>query len=119
MYQNVYFDNKKQLFHIWDDENGYYTLPYKKYAYVKDRAGTHISLYGDKLRKVYRFETDMPNLFESDVPPETRILVDQYADSEEMSTGHRIMTIDIEVEVTDGFPYPEDANDKILSLIHI
>jgi ADP-heptose:LPS heptosyltransferase len=29
MYQNVYFDNKKQLFHIWDDENGYYTLPEK------------------------------------------------------------------------------------------
>ena len=46
----------------------------------------------------------MPNLFESDVPPETRILVDQYTDSEEMSTGHRIMTIDIEVEVTDGIP---------------
>ena len=52
MYQNVYFDNKKQLFHIWDDESGYYTLPHKKYAYVKDRAGTHISLYGDKLKKV-------------------------------------------------------------------
>ena len=26
------------------------------------------------------------------------------------------MNIDIEVEVTDGFPYPEDANDKITSI---
>ena len=116
MYQNCYFDNKKQTVHIWDDEKGYFTLPYKRYAYVKDRAGTHISLYGDRLRKVHRFEPDTPNLFESDVPPETRTLVDQYADSEEMSTGHRILTIDIEVEITDGFPYPEDANDKITAI---
>ena len=55
MYQNIYYDNKKQTVHIWDDETGYFTLPYKKYAYVKDRAGVHISLYGDKLKKVYSF----------------------------------------------------------------
>ena len=85
MYQNCYFDNKKQTVHIWDDEKGYFTLPYKRYAYVKDRNGHHISLYGDRLRKVYRFEPDTPNLFESDVPPETRTLVDQYTESEELS----------------------------------
>ena len=66
MYQNCYFDNKKQTVHIWDDEKGYFTLPYKRYAYVKDRNGHHISLYGDRLRKVYRFEPDTPNLFESE-----------------------------------------------------
>ena len=116
MYQNCYFDNKKQTVHIWDDEKGYFTMPYKRYAYLKDRNGHHISLYGDRLRKVYRFEPDTPKLFESDVPPETRTLVDQYPESEELSTGHRILTIDIEVEVTDGFPYPEDANDKITAI---
>ena len=73
-------------------------------------------MYGDKLKKVYRFDPETPNLFESDVPPETRVLVDNYADSEELSNGHRIMTIDIEVEVTDGFPYPEDSKDKITAI---
>ena len=116
MYQNIYFDIKKQQSHIWDDEKGYFVLPYKRYAYVKDRAGTHVSLYGDKLRKVYKFQPDTPNLFESDVPPETRVLVDQYGDSEEMSVNHNIMIIDIEVEVTEGFPMPEDANNKITSI---
>ena len=116
MYQNIYYDNKTQTVHIWDDKTGYFTLPYKKYAYIKDRAGTNISLYGDKLKKVYRFDPETPNLWESDVPPETRMLVDNYADSEELSTGHRIMTIDIEVEVTDGFPYPEDSKDKITAI---
>jgi len=116
MYQNIYFDIKKQQVHIWDDEKGYYVIPYKRYAYVRDRAGTHVSLYGDRLRKVYKFEPTTPNLFESDVPPETRTLVDQYTDSEELSKGHNIMNIDIEVEVTEGFPMPEDANNKITSI---
>ena len=116
MYQNIYFDIKTQKVHIWDDEKGYYVMPYKRYAYIKDRSGTHVSLYGDKLRKVFKFDAETPNLFESDVPPETRVLVDQYKDSEELSTNHNIMMIDIEVEVTDGFPMPEDANNRITSI---
>ena len=116
MYQNIYFENKNQKIHIWDDEKGYFVMPYKRYAYIKDRGGAHISLYGDKLKKVFRYDADTPNLFESDVPPETRTLVDQYTDSEELSTGHKIMTIDIEVEVTDGFPDVKEATDKITSI---
>ena len=116
MYQNLFYDAKKQKVHIWDDVSGYYTIPYKRYAYVRDRSGTHVSLYGDKLRKVFKFNAETPNLFESDVPPETRVLVDIYKDSEELSTNHNIMMIDIEVEVTEGFPYPEDANNKITSI---
>ena len=116
MYQNIYFDIKKQQSHIWDDEKGYFVIPYKRYAYVRDRSGSHVSLYGDKLRKVFKFDADTPNLFESDVPPETRVLVDQYGDSEELSNNHNIMMIDIEVEVTEGFPMPEDANNKITSI---
>ena len=116
MYQNLYYDRQKAKVHIWDDELGYYTLPYKRYAYVKDRAGTHISLYGDKLRKVFKFDSETPNLFESDVPPETRVLVDQYPDSEDLSKNHKIMMIDIEVEVTEGFPEPTEAKNKITSI---
>ena len=116
MYQNIYFDIKKQHSHIWDDEKGYFVIPFKRYAYIRDRNGSHVSLYGDKLRKVFKFDADTPNLFESDVPPETRVLVDQYTDSEELSINHNIMMIDIEVEVTEGFPMPEDANNKITSI---
>ena len=104
MYQNLYYENKKRRVHIWDDELGYYTIPYKPYDYVKDRNGQHISLYGDKLKKITQFNPNTPNLFESDVPVETRVLVDKYAESEELSNNHRLMNIDIEVEVTDGFP---------------
>ena len=90
--------------HIWDDKFGHQTFRYKKYAYVKNRAGTFISLYGDRLKRITGWEKDQPELFESDVNPEIRVLVDNYTDSDDVSEGHRTMIFDIEVEVTDGFP---------------
>ena len=116
MYQNIFYDNFKNKIHIWDDEKGYLVLPYKKYAYVKDSYGTYVSLYGDKLKKVYKFDKKTKNLWESDVNPETRTLVDMYTDSDDLSTNIRIGVIDIEVEVTQGFPSVETADNKITAI---
>ena len=102
--------------HIWDDKFGHQTFRYKKYAYVKNRAGTFTSLYGDKLKKINTWEKDQPELFESDVNPEIRVLVDNYTNSDDVSVGHRTMIFDIEVEVTDGFPDPKKAANKITSI---
>ena len=96
MYQNIYFDGR--MIHIWDDKLGYRKTPYKRYAYIKDPYGSHVSLYGDKLKKLYRWSKDTVGLYESDVNPETRTLVDVYTDSDELSVGHKVMYIDIEVE---------------------
>ena len=102
--------------HIWDDKFGHQTFRYKKYSYVKNRAGTFTSLYGDKLKKINTWEKDQPELFESDVNPEIRVLVDNYTNSDDVSVGHRTMIFDIEVEVTDGFPDPKKAANKITSI---
>jgi len=83
---------------------------------VKDNYGTHVSLYGDRLKKIYKWEKGLKGLHESDINPETRTLIDMYTNSEEPSTGHRIMIIDIEVEVTEGFPSPQKAENKITSI---
>jgi len=116
LYQAVYYDNFKKKVHIWDDKKGHVVVPYKRYAYVKDSYGTHVSLYGDKLKKIYKWDKDQEGLFESDVNPETRTLIDTYTDSEEMSNGHKVMIIDIEVEVIRGFPNPRKAPNKITSI---
>ena len=102
--------------HIWDDKFGHQTFRYKKYAYVKHRAGTFISLYGDKLKRINKWDKEQPELFESDVNPEIRVLVDNYTDSDDVSEGHRVMIFDIEVEVTDGFPDINKAENKITSI---
>ncbi len=102
--------------HLWDDKKGYLIIPYKKYAYVKNTNGQHVSLYGDRVKKVFNYDKDDPTLHESDVPPTTRFLVDQYTDSDEVSDGHRKVFFDIEVEVTDGFPDVMKANNVITSI---
>ena len=121
MYQNIYVKRTKTSseVHLWDDKTGYTKFQYKPYAYLKSPSGTYRSLYGDKLKKV-NFWTgdDLKNkrVFESDVPIETRTLVDMYTDSEEPSVGHREVFFDIECEVTDGFPDPQRAENKITAI---
>jgi len=116
LYQSIWFDNYKKKFHLWDDKNGYHVIPYKPYAYVKHSGGTHVSLYGDRLKKVFDFDKEDPHLFESDVPPTTRFLIDQYGNSDDVSEGHRLVFIDIEVEVTEGFPDVSKAQNAITAI---
>jgi len=116
LYQNIFFDIKKMKMHLWDDLKGHLEIPFRKYAYVKDSNGQHVSLYGDRLKRVTQYDKEDPTLHESDVPPMTRFLVDQYGDSDEASTGHRVMFFDIEVEVTEGFPDVQKAQNPITSI---
>jgi DNA polymerase elongation subunit (family B) len=122
MYQNIYIEKPQQgkpIVHIWDDKKGYQKLQFTPYAYQKSQTGQYRSLYGDKLKKV-KFWTgedlQKGDIFESDVPLETRVLVDMYGDSDEQSEGHREVFFDIEVEVKDGFPEPNTAKNRITAI---
>ena len=121
MYQNIYVKRTKTSseVHLWDDKTGYSKFQYKSYAYLKSQSGTYRSLYGDKLKKVNFWSgDDLQNgrVFESDIPIETRTLVDMYTDSDEPSVGHREVYFDIEVEVKDGFPDASRADNKITAI---
>jgi len=116
MYQNVYYQREKNLVHLWDDKVGYQTFQYRAYAYQKDQYGDSITMYGDKVSKVTKFQKDDPNLFEADVPETTRILVDAYYDSDIPSEGHVVMTFDIEVEMITGLPNTEKAENEITAI---
>ena len=121
MYQNIFVKrmSKGCEVHIWDDTTGYQKFNYKPYAYLKSPSGTYRSLYGDKLKKVtFWTQEDLQSgkVFESDVPLETKILVDKYGNSDEPSKGHKELLFDIEVEVTDGFPDPSKAENKITAI---
>ena len=116
MYQNVYYQREKNLIHLWDDTRGYSAFPYTRYAYERAQKGEYESIYGDKLTKIYKFSKDDPDLFESDVPETTRALVDLYSDSDDPSTGHVILTYDIECEMTSGLPNPEEATNELTSI---
>ena len=115
-YQNIYYQREKNLIHLWDDKQGYRSFPYTRYAYERAENGEARSIYGDKLTKIYKFSKDDPNLFESDVPETTRALVDLYSESDDPSTGHVVLTYDIECEMTSGLPNPEEAKNELTSI---
>ena len=116
MYQNIYYDRRVNKMHVWDDKFGHQTFRYKKYAYTKSKVGTYISLYGDKLKRINKWDKEQSDLFESDVNPEIRVLVDNYTESDDVSTGHKTMIFDIEVEVTIGFPDVNKAENRITAI---
>lgn len=122
MYQNIFITRKTDTApataYVWDDSHGLLSFPYSdfQYAYKADPKGQYTSLYGQKLKKVKNPKFDETGLFESDVPRETRVLTDMYLDSDELSTGHRILCSDIEVDSTHGFATTDTAENEITAI---
>lgn len=122
MYQNIFVtsksDHEESMIYLWDDEKGLIVSPFKEfnYAYKRHPKGEFVSIYGDRLKRVDRFRWEDPDLFESDLPRETRVLTDLYLESDEPSKNHRILCIDIEVESKNGFTKPEDATNEITAI---
>lgn len=104
MYQNIFVDKKEWVVHLWDDTRGYAKFPYPRYAYRRQAGGKYRSLYGDELEKVTNYDDRDPTLFESDVSPEMRVLIDAYEHNDDPSKGHRVLVIDIETSTEGGFP---------------
>ena len=117
MYQNIYYQRERNLMHVWDDKRGYFTFPYRRYAYKKAKNGENVTLYGDNVTKVYKFDKkNDDDLFEIDIPETTRVLVDLYTDDDLPSKGHVILTYDIEVEMETGLPDVMKAENAITSI---
>jgi len=104
MYQAIFVDKKDWVVHLWDDILGYTKFSYPRYAFRRSVNGKYKSLYGDSLDKVTNFDERDPELFESDIMPEMRVLLDAYDESDEPSKGNKIVVIDIEVSSEGGFP---------------
>jgi DNA polymerase elongation subunit (family B) len=117
MYQAVYYQRKTNTVHIWDDIEGHKKIKYKPYAYKKSAYGSYVALDGTKLEKVIPEQEDH-DLYEADVRPDVRVLIDRYTDSDEASVGHRILTIDIETDIEGGYPNIETADKTITSIAY-
>lgn len=115
-YQNIYFDRSTYTMHIWDDVKGHFTIPYVRYGYIIDEFGDYDTLYGQRAKKVYNIDPTDKTILEHDVISTTRTLIDMYTDTDEPSTGHRVLTYDIEVEMKSGVPDVVAANNTITSI---
>ena len=129
MYLNIYYQsasqpNEQSYIHIWDDDLGtrrYRKIPYQKYAYKIDENGDYKTLYGQPCKLVRRWKKeDLENglIFESDIHPEMRFLVDNYTHSDNPSDSHVVLNFDIEVSTDGGLPNINDANNTITSIAY-
>ena len=116
MYQAVAYQQRTNTVHIWDDQKGHLQIKYKPYAYRKSGYGKYVALDGNTVDKVFQFDKEEEGLYEADINPETRTLIDMYTDSDDLSVGHSTMFIDIEVDIENGFPTPEEAQNEVTSI---
>ena len=115
MYQAIAYHKRTNKVHVWDDQKGHITINYKPYAYRKATYGKLVALDGKRVEKVYN-PGEERGLYESDLNPEMRTLIDLYTDSDEASVGHIPLFIDIEVDIESGFPTPEKAENEVTSI---
>ena len=116
MYQSIYCDRKTSTIHLWDDLNGYVSFKDEPYAYRKSKNGKYKSIFGDSLERITKFNFRDPTLFSSDIPVDTRVLIDAYGDSDEVSINHRRAYIDIEVDSVGGYPNIEDPIKEVTAI---
>ncbi len=117
MYQNAYYDDDRNIVHIWDDKRGHIKEQFKPYGYIKDPSGTHSTIFGDKVKKTYNigWNSKSPDLFESDVDPVVRTLVDQYH-TETTVPDASVFIFDIETSVEGGYPDIQTADKPVISI---
>ncbi len=129
MYSYVYFSRHSSAIHHWYyDEKGkkqYEKTDAPLYFYVQDENGEYKSITGQKLSKKefdsytkYReakemFKSAGRDLFESDVDPENRFILDRYSSVEMKQPVFDVHFVDIEVHSEEGFPDPEKAEHPI------
>ena len=120
MYQNIYVEDGegRGTVHLWDDQNGYTTLPFSQfnYAYKPDNNGSVVSMTGVRVSKTKYYKFDDPTMFESDIPRETRVLTDLYLQDDTPSAGHKVVFFDIEVSMENGIPNIENPNNEVTAI---
>lgn len=121
MYQNFFYHKYKNTYYIWDDKDGLIESKYEPYAYVVDPKGQYKTLNGLSVTKVNSWNKEYEKkgmVFEHDVPVATRVLIDNYFESDEPSTGHRILFFDIEIEKGIKYSTPAEAYNTITSIAY-
>jgi DNA polymerase elongation subunit (family B) len=124
-YKNIYFDRYESQIYLTSDDAGLQVMPFYPYGFIQTNQSSEIkSLFGDNLRlvqgrKALKDALDKGyTLYESDVRPETRFLIDNFLEDHRVATTNTIVFLDIETEVSrsKGFAPPTDPFNKVTAI---
>lgn len=120
MYKNIIHDRDTNILHIWDEDRGYIKEINKKYCYILDPNGKYTTINGEKVTKIYDWdytdESVKSMLYESDISPDLRYLVDNYSKLDTPPKNLNIGIMDMEVSSKGGFPQYIDPVQEITAM---
>jgi len=118
MYTNSYYDFDSNKIYIFEESGKIIEKNYSPYCYVKTTEDSeYMTIYGDKVKKE-RLNSDLKNrkdVFETDISPQLRYLIDEYYDKDKLPV-NKIIKIDIETDSTGGFPNTKLADKEITAI---
>jgi DNA polymerase elongation subunit (family B) len=126
MYRSVYYNSSRSEIHLWGDgqhdDSGYKVFKYEPYAYIVDKNGDCITIDNHRCKKVSTWSPEaekMGMVYEHNVSPTTRFLIDKYLDSDKVSDQTKILYLDIEVAKEDAYSTPEDADNTVTAITYV
>jgi DNA polymerase elongation subunit (family B) len=99
MYQSIYYDFSDYSYHLRDDKKGWSHFNYQPTYYKLDEYGTVPTLDGQMATPTKKFERGDLTLYERDVDKCTRLLIDNYYESDDVAEWQNIVYFDIECEI--------------------
>jgi DNA polymerase elongation subunit (family B) len=118
MYQCLFFDRTDYTYYLRDDKTGWSNFKFSPPRYKLDPEGEYPTLDGKRANKLTKFDYRDKSLYESDLDPQTAVLIDKYYKSDDVPSWHDLVYFDIECEIA-GALTPElikRAPTKITSI---
>lgn len=130
MYSYVFYDKRKNKILCWEYENNEKVLntfdpPLKFYILSNDQNSEYKTIFGNPAKviecknwflykqEIEKYKSKGYDLFESDVPIETKFIIEHYLGMDLKIPILDTYFLDIEVHSEDGFPNPNDADYPI------
>lgn len=125
MYRNIYYDRNENKIHLWGDgqhnDLGYSVHNFQDYAYIANPNGNFETIDGIRCEKTTTWSETSDELgmvFETNVKPETRFLIDRYTDSDKISNDTKVLFLDIEIEKGERYSKVNEAFNVINAMTY-
>lgn len=99
MYQSIYYDYSDYSYYLRDDCKGWSHFNYQPTLYKLDVYGTVPTLDGQMATPTKKYDRNDLTLYEKDVDKRTRLLIDNYYESDDTAEWQNIVYFDIECEI--------------------
>jgi len=118
MYTNCYYNFENNKIYIFEDNDKIIEKNYSPYCYVKtNEESEYKTIYGDNVKKekLTKELKERNDVFEKDINPTLRYLIDSYYDKDKISN-NKIFKIDIETSSIGGFPDIKLADKEVTAI---